>query len=467
MNRKNLVQKFKVHGSLLAIGLMSLTMTACQPEPDESDVCSDAFMKDYESMQSGFKKLYTQEAGVSELESFRSTLDQFLADHSDVECEDSEGNSYAPTAQVKAFSQSLPKFVSASKASGTKSLMIKVIYGEDNRVDVADAPAKFQDWSKSTAAMMSPSEWDADFNIISDIIGDAMRLCPDQKFYNQFSSATCSGFLVGPDTLVTAGHCVSESSCASYSWVFDFTNEVTKLDPKNIYECKEIISSVLTDDGKDYAVIKLDRKVTGRKFFRPRTSGTIAEGEDIVVIGHPSGLPTKVADGASVRDSSNENFFVTDLDTFGGNSGSVVINQSNGVAEGILVRGDTDYEVVTYSDGSRCRQVNVCTQNGCGGEEVTKLSIVEGLPNVASFDEVYAGIFEDKSYPEINEGLPIAFNGSSFGEYTIGGVKFLELCGMHYYKSDQPSQWESSFVGSCSSNDLAALVSSFADLLFF
>lgn len=345
--------------------------------------------------------------------------------------------------------------------------MIKVVYGEDNRVDVADAPAQFQEWAKSTAAMVSPNEWDADYNIVSDIIGDAMRLCPDQQFYNQFSSATCSGFLVGPDTLVTAGHCVSESSCASYNWVFDFTNDVTKFDPENIYECKEIVKSVLTDDNQDYAVIKLDRKVTGRKFFRPRTSGSIAKGEDIVVIGHPSGLPTKIADGATVRDSSNANFFVTDLDTFGGNSGSVVVNQSSGMAEGILVRGDTDYEVVTYSDGSRCRQVNICAQDGCGGEEVTKLSIVEGLPSVASFEEVYAGVFEDQSYPEISEGLPIPFYGSSFGDYTIGGVKFLEQCGMHYYKSEQVSQWESSFVGSCSSNDLAALVSSFADLLYF
>lgn len=465
MNRKSLVRKLKTQGSLIAISLVAFNMMSCEPQ-EETDICSDAFMQDYQSMKSKFKSLYSEEAGVTELEDFRSSLDKFLADHSDVECEDSEGESYAPTEEVKAFADSLPEFVSASKSSTNKSLMIKVVYGEDNRVDVADAPAQFQNWAKSTAAMISPSEWDADYNIVSDIIGEAMRLCPDQKFYNQFNSAVCSGFLVGPDTLVTAGHCVSESSCASYNWVFDFTSDVTKLDPENIYECKEVIKSVLNDEDQDYAVIKLDRKVKGRKFFRPRTSGSISKGEDIVVIGHPSGLPTKVADGASVRDSSNANFFVTDLDTFGGNSGSVVVNQSTGMAEGILVRGDTDYQVVTYSDGSRCRQVNVCAQDGCGGEEVTKLSIVEGLPSVASFDEVYAGIFEDQTYPQISEGLSIPFNGTSFGDYTIGGVKFLDQCGMHYYKSEQPSQWESSFVGSCSSNDLAALVSSFADLLY-
>ena len=465
-----MVKTLKKQGQVLAIIAMGLNLVSCNEEEEETQACSDSFLQDYQSMESQFKKLYTAQAGASELESFRSSLDQFIANHEGVECVDSDDKEYAPTAQVKAFSESLPKFFGASlvsSVSGNKSLSIKVVYGEDNRVDVADAPSQYQQWAASTAAMMSPSEYDADFNIISDTLGEAYTLCPDQEFYNQFSSAVCSGFLVGPDTLVTAGHCVSESSCASYNWVFGFTNEVSKLDPENIYGCSEVISSVLTEDGQDYAVVKLDRKVSGRKFFRSRTSGTVANGTDMVVIGHPSGLPTKIADGATVRDSSNDNYFVANLDTFGGNSGSVVVNQSTGMAEGILVRGDTDYEVVTYSDGSRCRQVNVCAQDGCQGEEVTKLSIVEGIPGVASFEEVYAGIFEERSYPEITEGLPISFNGSSFGDYTIGGVKFLEQCGIHYYQSEQPSTWEGSFVGNCSSNDLSAVVSSFSNLFYF
>ncbi len=473
LKKESLITSLKKSGRILLITSLALGLSSCEEE-EETEVCSDAFIQSYKSMKTEFQKLYSQSAGATELESFRSSLDSFLASHADVECEDSSGKSYAPTADVKAFSEALPKFYGASLASivssvtsTSKSLTAKVVYGVDDRVEVSEAPAQYQDWAASTAAMMSSSEWDADYNIISDTIGESMRLCPDQRFYDQFSSATCSGFLVGPDTLVTAGHCVSEASCANYSWVFGFTSDVTKLDPENIYECKEVVKSVLTEDGEDYAVVTLDRKVTGRKFFRPRTSGAISKGAGIVVIGHPSGLPTKIADGATVRDSSNSNYFVTDLDTFGGNSGSVVINQTSGMAEGILVRGDTDYNVITYSDGSRCRTVNFCDQDGCGGEEVTKLSIVEGLPTVASFDEVYAGIFEEKTYPEINEGLPIPFNGSSFGDYTIGGVKFLDQCGIHFYKSAQPSVWSQSFVGSCSSNDLASVVSSFSNLFYF
>lgn len=476
-NNKGLVRTLKKQGMVLAVVSMTMGLSSCE---EESDVCSDAFLQDYASMQAEFKKLYSENAGASELESFRSSLDKFISQHEGVECSDSEGKDFAPTAEVKAFSQSLPKFFGASLAKGitqahsesdgisvNKRLTPKVIYGVDNRVDVSEAPQKYQDWAQSTAAMMAPSEWDSEFNIISDSIGDSLRLCPDQRFFNQFSSAVCSGFLVGPDTLVTAGHCVSESSCANYSWVFGFTNEVTKLDPNNIYECKEVIKSVLTDDGSDYAVVKLDRKVEGRKFFRARTSGKVANGTELVVIGHPSGLPTKIADGASVRDNSNDIYFTSDLDVFGGNSGSVVINKSSGIAEGILVRGETDYQVVTYSDGSRCRQVNECAQDGCMGEEVTKMTVVEGIPSVASFEEVYAGIFEEQSYPEINEGLPISFNGTSFADYSIGGVKFLEQCGLHFYKTQTPTSWEQSFVGSCESSELAAVVSSFSNLFYF
>ncbi len=74
----------------------------------------------------------------------------------------------------------------------------------------------------------------------------------------------------------------------------------------------------------------------------------------LVVIGRPSGLPTKVADGAQVR-SVNDVFLVANLDTYGGNSGSAVFNAVTGVVEGILVRGDTDY---VYNAQLGCRVSN-------------------------------------------------------------------------------------------------------------
>jgi hypothetical protein len=92
----------------------------------------------------------------------------------------------------------------------------------------------------------------------------------------------------------------------------------------------------------------------------------------VYVIGHPVGLPTKFADGANVRNNNNESFFVCNLDTYGGNSGSPVFNSSTHELEGILVRGETDF-IVTENG---CRKSNVCPQNDpnfvCRGEDCTR-----------------------------------------------------------------------------------------------
>ena len=93
----------------------------------------------------------------------------------------------------------------------------------------------------------------------------------------------------------------------------------------------------------------------------------------MVVIGYPSGLPTKIADQAQVRTNKHRNFFVANLDTFGGNSGSPVINKSSGLVEGILVRGESDYK---YNRVRGRFENNVCVDSGCRGEDVTKISSI-------------------------------------------------------------------------------------------
>jgi len=72
-----------------------------------------------------------------------------------------------------------------------------------------------------------------------------------------------------------------------------------------------------------------------------------------------------------VRDASPTGYFVANLDTYGGNSGSAVFNAKTGVIVGILVRGENDY--IYQGD---CRVSNVCQATGCRGEDVTKLSAV-------------------------------------------------------------------------------------------
>ena len=132
------------------------------------------------------------------------------------------------------------------------------------------------------------------------------------------------------------------------------------------------MKSVVESAGKDYAVVKLDRPVVGHNPLRLRQSGSLSVNDSIVVMGYPSGIPLKIAGGAKVR-SLQSGYFVANLDTYGGNSGSAVFNETTGEVEGILVRGETDF----VSNGN-CRVSNKCKDDECRGEDVTTIAEVLG-----------------------------------------------------------------------------------------
>ena len=262
----------------------------------------------------------------------------------------------------------------------------KVVYGDDDRLNPADASSMMRELALSTAGMIDPSSLTTNGDMV-EISGNTLEgrgICSTARFAQQISVASCSGFLVGEDLLVTAGHCIkTKSDCRKYKWVFDFADNSNgessiMVKKTSVYGCKKIISRELSNWTKnDFAFIQLDRKVTDRPALRVRTEGQIAKGEAITVIGHPTGIPTKIAGGAFVRDNSKDKFFVTNLDTFGGNSGSAVFNTETGVVEGILVRGETDY----ISEGG-CVVPNLCTMSGCRGEDVTRITNIKKLMNM-------------------------------------------------------------------------------------
>jgi V8-like Glu-specific endopeptidase len=202
-----------------------------------------------------------------------------------------------------------------------------------------------------------------------------MNLCQNEPFYEQPIGAFCSGSLVGPDLMMTAGHCIrSQSSCETTTFVFGYGVEEqgqypTKAKSSDVYRCKTLIQRMEIGDGADFALVKVDRVVTDRNPLPINRSANISNGTPLVVIGHPSGLPTKISDGANVRAADRNGFFVANLDTYGGNSGSAVFNTLTGLVEGILVRGEQDF---VYRGG--CAVSNRCASDGCRGEDVTKIT---------------------------------------------------------------------------------------------
>lgn len=254
----------------------------------------------------------------------------------------------------------------------------KVIYGTDNR---ADAPLHsnraLRALAPSVAARIPKSSVtirNGLYELPKDTLRSAMGVCTTERFSTQRAAAECTGFLIGPDVLVTAGHCMEDmNDCDSNYWAFDYLYNTRSLAEGQVLECDSIIARELNSQN-DYAIIRLNKVALGRTPLKLRRSGSIAVNEGVAVIGHPSGLPLKIADGANVRSvPAGRSHFVSTLDTYGGNSGSPVFNTRTLEVEGILVRGENDY---VWDSSKRCYKSNVCTTAGCRGEDVQKITVL-------------------------------------------------------------------------------------------
>jgi len=235
------------------------------------------------------------------------------------------------------------------------------IYGEDDRMNYYEADSVSKALASSTVALIKKSNLvrvnDSIYAVRNITFGSRFNLHSSEKFLNEPSVAHCSGFLASSNTVVTAAHCFSEIKCENTFVVFDYAVKrdgemPLQISSENVFECKKIIKSEIdeSDNGKDFAVLELDRK-TDRTPLAVSRNFNLKENDNVFVIGYPSGLPVKITRmGSSKIRKINSNTFFTDLDTFRGNSGSPVFDEKTLKVVGIIKRGDRDF--VYSSDNS-------------------------------------------------------------------------------------------------------------------
>jgi hypothetical protein len=259
-----------------------------------------------------------------------------------------------------------------------------VIYGEDGRLDFFEIEDEaLLRAADSTVALLLIEDLtdngDGTYSIPGERFGDNTRLCSDERFASQPNPAWCSGFLVAPDLVATAGHCLTTTSdCASFAFVFGFRMEgpgepVLTFPRSQVYFCDGILGRELEVD-YDWSIARLDRPVLDHEPLEIRREGMIEDEQGLVVIGHPTGWPVKVAGGARVRENFEDAYFVANLDVYVGNSGSPVLNAESLLVEGVLVGGEEDFK----PDGN-CLRSKVCPDDGCLGELVTRATEFAGL----------------------------------------------------------------------------------------
>lgn len=259
----------------------------------------------------------------------------------------------------------------------------KGIYGDDNRrlVSEVDDAENIKELSRAVLAQVPrwrvTSEDNTSYTISTKSLAAGMNFCPDEKFADLPLVSSCTAFLIASDLMLTAGHCVKDKfDCQKNFWVLDYDsdlgfsekNPAVKIDKQNVVTCEKLLS-VQENAKLDYALIKINRKVVDRKPLSMRKFGKISNNANLEVIGHPMGLPKIVANEARIRNNSLPFTFVTNADTFSGNSGSPVINVNTHQVEGILVRGDSDFQMDLDLG---CNRPYHCLDNECRGETVVR-----------------------------------------------------------------------------------------------
>jgi len=262
----------------------------------------------------------------------------------------------------------------------------KAIYGPDNRADIITLNAADigRIVGPSTCILTNKSRVTKQGNqyalTLEDYEQQGFSCCQGERFESQKVGGWCSGFLVGKDVVVTAGHCTdpTDASVKGIAFVFGFAVNGAGATPSTIAESgvyfgKKVIKHRLDTEG-DFAIVQLDRPVPAA-VAKPLNVAAVAPGVNsaIILVGYPSGLPCKAAGGAKVMEQvSGGSWLRTNLDAYGGNSGSPVVD-GNGEVIGILVRGRSDFELKTVS-GTTCFESTRYEETD-GGEIVTRTEL--------------------------------------------------------------------------------------------
>ena len=287
----------------------------------------------------------------------------------------------------------------------------KALYGMDERMDFYEVVQKHQQLIGEGAVDPPHPKWEeacqavgmlvlrtkltktasGDFVVDSNTYGPINGLCEDPKkerFWHQPAArALGTGFLIGDNLVCTASHVVKDwMPVEEVRMIFDYELDtsqvpaVVKVKKENVLEFKKVRARSLPlapkEEGEDWAVLEL-QKTTTRKPLK-LGAGKPKLNTAVYAIGHPGGLPLKVAPGGLVREEINpKKCFIASVDATQGNSGSPVFNFDTHLVEGILVRGNDDF--VALVPNGHC-QVAVLIDDNYSGEGICSISVIKLNP---------------------------------------------------------------------------------------
>lgn len=216
---------------------------------------------------------------------------------------------------------------------------------------------------------LTDSLYTFDFSVTLDRL---LCLCPNEQYRNQVSLGVGTAFIIGEDEMVTASH-VFEGDIDEYLIIFNFEiiNKADAVTPiiseRNVYHITEVLSE---DQELDVVKFRVNKPLKAPA-LKLSNQKRLKRGEGVYMIGHPSGLPKKVALNARVNKDNHSHYFFSTLDAYQGNSGSPVFSLKTHEVVGILVSGSQDFRWT----GS-CNESTVCEIPYCDGEKAIRIEQV-------------------------------------------------------------------------------------------
>ncbi|MFC1642469.1 trypsin-like serine peptidase [Myxococcota bacterium] len=268
-----------------------------------------------------------------------------------------------------------------------------IVYGLDDRLDLYQAEQPFARLGRENAIALIASEKlelqeNTAYAIRSPTYGDLQSLCSGERFSEQIAAASCSGVLVSPEIVATAGHCLGVAAdgrpdCRNNLYVRGYA--LTKpgapiaVAGEDVFECAQVLARVKSSSDSachfDIALLKLSHtaSTTAPIVLRDRP---VEANEPVAVIGFPAGLPLKIDQGARVVDAREAlaDSFTLSSDTFAVSSGSGVFDGSGNLV-GVFAKGRRDYE----NDGFCQRVRHEPEFDAAGYEQATHIAIVHRL----------------------------------------------------------------------------------------
>ena len=201
-------------------------------------------------------------------------------------------------------------------------------------------------------------------------------MCKGFEYKDQPFLSNCTGSLVAPDLILTAGHCVKiKNFCKRFKWVFDYKYESTAenfagVNPtrssEQIYSCKKVVRKVHSKIPiygalfrSDVALVKLDKRVVGRQPLELDFEYKPKKDDEIFLISNPRGLPQKYSEG-KIEQRVTKAITMAKLAALGGSSGGPIFSKESGKIIGVLVRGPLMFREKT-EDEKKCEYFDYTT----------------------------------------------------------------------------------------------------------